>query len=79
MLRPLLLNYNFSVFYCWYGLFCWHNSIVNIIFPGDENESCSDESIIAGPSHLRDVTIAERAGEGAPLSGEAVLAENAQE
>ncbi|CAH0730091.1 unnamed protein product, partial [Brenthis ino] len=45
----------------------------------DENESCSDDSIIAGPSHLRDVTIAERAGEGAPPSGEAVLAENAQE
>ncbi|CAH0713070.1 unnamed protein product, partial [Brenthis ino] len=48
-------------------------------FSCDESESCSDDSIIAGPSHLRDVTLAERAGEGAPPSGEAVLAENAQE
>ncbi|CAH0727826.1 unnamed protein product, partial [Brenthis ino] len=50
-----------------------------VFFECDENESCSDDSIIVGPSHLRDVTIAERAGEGAPPSGEAVLAENAQE
>ncbi|CAH0718419.1 unnamed protein product, partial [Brenthis ino] len=61
----------------WHGE--WTPDVCAVFFECDENESCSDDSIIAGPSHLRDVTIAERAGEGAPPSGEAVLAENAQE